>query len=464
MSKRTSTSRVTGGPRVLIVDDHLEMARLVADHLGDLGWDCRMADSGAAALAALGTSIPELVITDLRMADVDGLDVVDAARRADPDLPVIVMTAFGGIDSAIEAMRRGAWHYVTKPIRLEELRLHAERALDERRLRRDNRVLRAAAPRAGLDALVGRSPAMVALYALVERVGPSPAPVLIRGESGTGKELVARAIHQSAPRSDLPFVAVNCTALPEALLESELFGHVRGAFTGATTARAGLFVEASGGTLFLDEIGDMPPALQAKLLRVVQLGEVRPVGSDESRRVDVRLIAATHQDLEERVRSGAFRSDLYYRLNVVPITVPPLRDHADDIPLLVEHFFARSRARNPHSPVERFAASLVTSLSQHAWPGNIRELENLIERLVVIGTEPELDVTHLGGLGPAWLAPSEPFSVARDQMPTLRQLEDEYIAWVLARCDGNKTRTAEILGVDVSTIHRRRRGGRDPAS
>ncbi len=449
---------------VLVVDDHVEMAKVVAEHLEGVGWRCQVADGGAAAVAALRATMPDLIITDLRMTGVDGLDVLDAARAIDPEVPVIVMTAFGALDTAIEAMRRGAWHYLTKPLRLDELRLHAERALTTRRLGRENRTLRAAVPPTGLDALVGRSPAMVALYALIQRVGPSPSPVMIRGESGTGKELVARALHQASPRRQAPFVAVNCTALPENLLESELFGHVRGAFTGATAARAGLFVEADGGTLFLDEIGDMAPALQAKLLRVVQLGELRAVGSDDSRRIDVRLIAATHHDLEDRVRTGAFRHDLYYRLSVVPITAPPLREHPEDLPLLVEHFLRQSRARNPHSPVERLAPSLVTALARHPWLGNVRELENLIERLVVIGNEPTLDASHLGGMGPAWISPAEPFRVARDQMPTLRQLEDEYLEWVLARCDGNKTRAAEILGVDVSTIHRRRRGGRDPGA
>ncbi|MCA9673462.1 MAG: sigma-54-dependent Fis family transcriptional regulator, partial [Myxococcales bacterium] len=381
--------------RVLIVDDHVEMARLVADHFGELGWDCQVVDGGAAAIAALGAALPDLVVTDLRMAGVDGLDVLAAARAADAELPVIVMTAFGGIDSAIEAMRRGAWHYVTKPVRLDELRLHAERALDERRLRREMRALRAAAPRDGLDAMIGRGAAMQAVYRLIERVAPSPAPVLVRGESGTGKELVARAIHQRGARRDRAFVAVNCTALPEGLLESELFGHARGAFTGATAPRAGLFVEASGGTLFLDEIGDMAPQLQARLLRVVQLGEVRPVGSDESRQVDVRIIAATHQDLEAQVKDGGFRSDLYFRLNVVPITIPPLRERVEDIPLLVDSFVARACERNPHSPARRFTPALVAALARRPWPGNVRELENLVERLVVMAATAEVGVEDL---------------------------------------------------------------------
>jgi two-component system, NtrC family, response regulator HydG len=442
--------------KILVVDDHVEMARLVADHFADSGWECQVVVGGAQAIAALAVVVPDLVITDLRMADVDGLDVLDAARRTDPEVPVILMTAFGGIDSAIEAMRRGAWHYVTKPVRLDELRLHAERALAERRLRRENRALRAV-NREAMEALIGRSSAMRRVYDLVDRIAPSPSPVLIRGESGSGKELVARAIHLNGPRRDAAFVAVNCTALPESLLESELFGHTRGAFTGASSARAGLFVEASGGTLFLDEIGDMAPALQAKLLRVVQLGEVRPVGADESRQVDVRLIAATHQDLEERVGAGTFRADLYYRLNVVPLVVPPLRERAEDIPMLVEHFLGASRRRNDHAIVERLSAALVAALAEYRWPGNVRELENVVERLVVIGTRPELDIADLGEIVPA-IAGLERFEIARDRLLTLRQMEDQYIVWVLGRCDGNKTRAAEILGVDVSTIHRRTRG------
>jgi two-component system response regulator HydG len=445
--------------QVLVVDDHIEMARVIADHLEDLGVQCKLLDSGAAAVVSFDVAIPDLVITDLRMAEVDGMDVLDAAHRADPDLPVIIMTAFGGIDSAIEAMRRGAWHYVTKPVRMEELRLHAERALRERRLRRETHALRAA-HRDALHALIGRSAPMRKLYDLIDRIAPSPSPVLIRGESGSGKELVARAIHAGGTRREAPFVAVNCTALPESLLESELFGHARGAFTGAAAARSGLFVEASGGTLFLDEIGDMAPPLQAKLLRVVQLGEVRPVGADESRRVDVRLIAATHQDLEKKLEEGTFRNDLYYRLNVVPLHVPPLRDRNEDIPLLVEHFLACSRERNPHAIVARLAPALLSALSAHPWPGNVRELENIIERLVVVGTKVELDVADLQEIAPA-LVTGDRFAIPRDRMPTLRQLEDEYMTWVLGRCEGNKTRAAEVLGVDVSTIHRRTRG-REP--
>ena len=441
---------------VLIADDHVEMARLIADRLADDGWRAQVVDGGAAARAALAAGAPDLVITDLRMADVDGLDVLDAARAADPDLPVIVMTAFGAIETAIESMRRGAWHYLVKPVRLDELALHAARALEHRTLRRDNRQLRALRPQ-GLAALVGQSATMRALYALIERVALAASPVLIRGESGTGKELVARALHEAGPRRERPFLAINCTALPEALLESELFGHTRGAFTGATAARAGLFVEANGGTLFLDEIGDMAPALQGKLLRVLQQGEVRPVGSDESRAVDVRVVAATHQPLEQRVAAGQFRQDLFYRLDVVPIAVPPLRERLDDVPVLAGHFLAAARARNPHSPVARLAPEVVTALSRYPWPGNVRELENLIERLVVIGTAADVGLAELAALAPAVVGNQERFSLPRDRLATLRELEEEYIAWMIERCGGNKTKAAEVLGIDPSTLHRRTR-------
>ncbi len=441
---------------VLIADDHVEMARLLADKLGEEGWTARVVDSGKAAVDALAKLAPDLVITDLRMAEVDGLDVLDAARAADPELPVIIMTAFGSIESAIEAMRRGAWHYVVKPARLDELVLHAQRAAEHRRLRLENKLLRVQT-RSGMSALVGRSRAMRELYALVERIALSSSAVLIHGESGTGKELVARALHFHGPRRDRPFIPVNCTALPEALLESELFGHTRGAFTGATSARAGLFVEANGGTLFLDEIGDMPVSLQAKLLRVLQQGEVRAVGSDESRTVDVRIIAATHQDLERLAREGTFRQDLFYRLNVVPVTVPALRQRLDDVPILVEHFLEAARTRNPHSPVVRFAPEIVTALSRYPWPGNVRELENLIERMVVVGTTPELGVGELAALAPSIVGGQDRFSLPRDQLATLREVEEEYIAWVVERCGGNKTRAAEVLGIDPSTLHRRSR-------
>jgi two-component system response regulator HydG len=445
--------------RILVVDDHVEMGRLLADQLGDAGYEVELAAAGAAALDAAGRRLPDAVITDLRMEKVDGFDVLAGVHALDPSTPVLIMTAYGGIESAVEAIRRGAFHYFTKPFRLDEVLVYLERALSDRRLREENRALhRVAVERSSFAAMVGRSEPMRRLFDLVERVAQSRAPVLLRGESGTGKELVARALHFQGPRAAGPFVPVNCTALPESLLESELFGHVRGAYTGATAARRGLFVEADGGTLFLDEIGDMPPGLQAKLLRALEDGTVRAVGADSARTVDVRVVAATHQDLDAKVARSEFRQDLFYRLNVVPVTVPSLRERSEDVPLLAEHFLAAARAKNPWSPVRALAPELLAALVRCPWPGNVRELENVIERLVVVTPRETLALADLEAQAPAVLgAGAGPVADAKQRMVPLRQLELEYIAWVVAQCGGNKTRAAEILGIDVSTIHRRER-------
>ncbi|HEY8209495.1 MAG TPA: sigma-54 dependent transcriptional regulator [Myxococcaceae bacterium] len=446
-------------PRVLVVDDHVEMARLLGDQLGELGYRVTTATSGGEAVDALRSAPFDVVITDLRMEKTDGFDVLQAALEVDPSLPVLIMTAFGAIDTAIEAIKRGAYHYLTKPFRLEEVRVYVERALQERRVRSEWRSLRQiAGQRSSLASMLGRGAAMQALFQLVERVRHSEAPVLIRGESGTGKELVARALHFEGPRRAGPFVPVNCTALPPTLLESELFGHVRGSFTGASAPRRGLFVEADGGTLFLDEIGDMAPELQSKLLRVLEDGEIRPVGADAPRKVDARIVAATHQDLEAHVREGRFRADLFYRLNVVPIAVPPLRDRLEDLPLLVAHFLEQARQRTPRALLEGFTDDAMRALAVHRWPGNVRELENLVERLVVVSGSARVERAEVEAhLARSLGAAPHPLATAGKELVTLRRLEDDYIAWVVAQCGGNKTRAAEILGIDVSTIHRRDR-------
>lgn len=444
--------------RILVIDDHVEMARLLSDQLEDKGYLVDVVGNGEQALTFARTSLPDLVITDLRMEGMDGFDVLNGIRELDVSIPVLIMTAFGGIDSAIEAIKQGAYHYLTKPFQLGEVLVYVERALAERRLREENRALRRLAmTRCGLEAMVGRSTVMQALYDLVERVAKASAPVLIRGESGTGKELVARALHFLGPRREKNFVAINCSALPAMLLESELFGHVRGAYTGASTPRRGLFIEADRGTLFLDEIGDMPTDLQAKLLRVIEDGEIRAVGADMTYKVDVRIVAATHQPLEDRVREGKFRTDLFYRLNVVPILVPPLRERLDDIPLLVEHFLSKAQEKNPGAKTSRFSRELMVELLQKSWPGNVRELENLVERLVIVGTR---EVAEIEDLKEQFTATSNDFFSgiqSRADLVTLKQLEDEYITWIIRKCAGNKTRAAEILGIDVSTIHRRER-------
>jgi two-component system response regulator HydG len=446
------------GARILVVDDHGEMARLVAEQLAEAGYLVDRAGGGKEALRKIHAELPDLVITDLRMEEVDGFDVLAGVHEADGDVPVIVMTAFGAIETAVEAIKKGAYHYLTKPFRLGEVLLYVERALADRKVRNVNAALRRDVElQAGVGTMVGRSAPIRTLREIILKVAPSPAPVLITGESGTGKELVARALHRAGPRRDEPFVAVNCTALPETLLESELFGHTRGAFSGATGPRRGLFVEADGGTLFLDEIGDMPPALQAKLLRVLQDGDVRPVGSDTLRRVDVRVIAATNQNLDRRVQAGQFRSDLFFRLDVVNIHVPPLRERREDVPDLVQWFLTRARRRNPAAKARCVSTAVVDRLASHSWPGNVRELENLVERLVILAPEEEIGPADIDALAPSVLAGPSPLAVAQEKLQTIRELEDAYIAWVVARCGGNKTRAAEILGIDVSTIHRRER-------
>jgi two-component system response regulator HydG len=445
------------GARILVVDDHAAMGRLLADQLGEEGYVVERAEGGLEALRRVRAELPDLVLTDLRMEDVDGFDVLRGVHEVDPDLPVLVMTAFGAIETAVEAIKRGAYHYLTKPFQLAEVLVFVERALADREVRAANEVLRhEAEQRSGAVPMVGIGPGMRALQEVIAKAAPSPAPVLITGESGTGKELVARALHDASPRRDRPFVAVNCTTFPEGLLESELFGHTRGAFTGATSRR-GLFVEADRGTLLLDEIGDMPLPLQAKMLRVLQDGTVRAVGSDTVRRVDVRIVAATNQDLDERMRAGQFRSDLFYRLHVLSIAVPPLRDRREDVPELVECFVARARQRNPGARALRVAKDAVERLAAHTWPGNVRELENVVERLVILVPREEIGVEDLEAFGPRLAAEPSPLARAQEQMMTMRQLEDAYIAWVVTRCGGNKTRAAEVLGIDVSTIHRRDR-------
>jgi two-component system, NtrC family, response regulator HydG len=446
--------------RLLVVDDHPEMARLLKDQLVDHGYLVDTAHGGAEAVRRLREGVYDAVLSDIRMEQVDGLDVLAQAKALQPDLPVILMTAFGGVESAVEAIRQGAYHYLTKPFRLEEVLVFVRRAIEERRLRREHRSLKQeAAKRAGPTSLVGRSAAMRELWERVERVAQADVPALLLGESGTGKELVARALHQQGPRRERPFVAVNCTALPATLLESELFGHVKGAFSGATAARRGLFVEADQGTLFLDEIGDMPADLQARLLRVLEDGEVRAVGADRARQVDVRVVAATHQDLARKMREGTFRADIYYRLEVAPIRLPPLRERAEDIPLLAQHFLEQARRRNPAVKARALSPELLEGLCARSWPGNVRELENAIERLVLFATEEVVGPSALRQHLPAQSGPS-PLERAKQAIVPLRQLESEYIAWAVAECGGNKTRAAELLGIDVSTIHRRERGER----
>jgi two-component system response regulator HydG len=441
--------------RALVVDDVVDMAETIASDLTAGGFDAVVAGGGAEALELFAKEPADVVVTDLRMKSVDGLDVLDGIKRLDPTVPVVIMTAFGGVESAVEAMRRGAFHYITKPFELDTLRALVARACRERVLARENEELRRSLRESrATRQLLGESEAIRQLRSLIERLAGAASPVLILGETGTGKELVAHAIHADGPRAEKPFVAVNCAALPAELLESELFGHARGAFTGASQARRGLFVEAEGGTLFLDEVGDLPLPLQGKLLRVLQSGEVRAVGSETNRTVDVRVIAATHKELPTLVEKGLFREDLYFRLDVLRVLVPPLQARAEDIPALVEHFLRKSLEGAPRSVLAGFEPEALDFLTRFAWPGNIRQLQNLIERLVVTAQTPLARLADVQqALGPA--RDADPI-VALVQRPlTLEALEDRYIAAILQKVGGNKQKAAEILGVDPSTLYRR---------
>jgi len=454
-----------GKGRILIVDDDAEMRALLRDHLRGEGYATALAPHGPAALAALRDADYDVVVADLRMQGMDGLELLERARGIRPEARVIIITAFGSIDSAIAAMRAGAFHYVPKPFTLPEISLAVEKALEDRRLREENRRLREEVEgRYRLGSLLGASPAMQAVFALIRQAAPGDSNVLITGESGTGKELVAKALHYNSPRAEHPFVPVNCAAIPANLLESELFGHVKGAFTGAVVARRGLFREAEGGTLFLDEIGDMAPELQAKLLRVIEGWAVRPVGGDEAIPVDLRLVAATNQDLRTRIQDGAFREDLYYRLAVIPIHLPPLRERREDIPLLAERFMRRA-AGAAEKGMQGFTPEAMAALLRHPWPGNVRELENVVERVVTLTAGPQVSAEAL--LLDASAAPSPTALLARAaHRPTLKDLTGEYVGLVLREVGGDKSKAAEILGISKRTLYRWEKplaaGGADP--
>jgi two-component system response regulator HydG len=448
-------------PTVLIVDDHLDMAESVADGLVEVGFDARAVSDPREALTAIedeGDALDALV-TDLRMPTTDGLTLLDASLKAAADRPVVLMTAYGAIDTAIAAIRRGAYHYLTKPFKVEELALVLRRALDHRAALREARSLRSQlGARRVLSEIVGESAAMRSALETMMRVADTDAPVLILGETGTGKSMFARTIHRHSSRRSASFVAVNCASIPEQLLESELFGHVRGAFTGATGARAGLFVEANGGTLFLDEVGDLALPLQAKLLHALERGTVRPVGGSREVPVDVRLISATHRDLREMVDRGQFRADLLYRLEVVSFAMPPLRGRAEDLPILVSHFFARMRERHPKSPAERLLPATLAALLAHDWPGNVRELAHVIERLVVLAKGPdvgpdELPPTfHRSETVPVPTTNAAVFSVR--EVLELREVQRRYARWSFAQLGEHRGRTAERLGIDYKTLAR----------
>jgi two-component system response regulator HydG len=440
-----------GKPRVLVVDDNLEMARTLAESLRDRDFAAVAMGSGPAAADYLKAEHVDALVTDLRMPKVDGLDLLALSRSLVPERPVLMMTAFSAVDTAVESIRQGAYHYLTKPFKVDELALFLRRALDESQIRREaaalKRTLRA---RFAKERILGGSAGMRNVREIVGRVASVPAPVLILGETGTGKSLVAQAIHAESQRASRPLVVVNCAALPEALLESELFGYLKGAFTGATTNRPGLFREADGGTLFLDEIGEMAAGLQAKLLHVIEQGTIRPVGSTKEKEVDVRIIAATHRNLHEAARGGDFRADLLYRLDVLSINMPALRERREDLPELIAHFLAQSRDKYPSTVVEKLSREALDCLLSYGWPGNLRELGHVLEKVVLLGRSPVVQVEDLPDSVRHPGRPSMP-DFQGDIMP-IRELQRRYAAWALTQVGGHKGKAAEKLGIDAKTL------------
>lgn len=440
--------------RVLIVDDEENIRLVLHNILIREGYRVDQAGNGREALVLLEREAFDHILCDVRMPVMDGLAFLDEIRARGVLASVIMLSAYGTVDSAVEAIKRGAFDYVFKPFKPDEILLILKKAEEQERLKRENLALRRAAGQIPPTGIVARSRVMADLLVLVQRVAQVKSPVLITGESGTGKELIARAIHAAADRRDRPFVAINCGAIPETLLESELFGHVRGAFTDAVRDRPGLFREADGGTLFLDEVGELPPNLQVKLLRALQEEEVRPVGSAASIKVDVRIVAATARDLTREFQAGRFREDLFYRLNVLPLSIPPLRERPDDIPLLLEHFLVAFSARM-NRPRPEITPEAGDALVRYSWPGNVRELENVVERTMVLCPKPRIELSDL----PSQVRSEENRLVSRTSDPAdldlkarIRDLEAQVIQEALRQCAGNRAEAARRLGISYPSL------------
>lgn len=441
--------------KVAVVDDDREMGRVVCDLLSDEGYLVTQYLSASEALVKFKIDAPHILITDHKMKEIDGLMFLRKVQSEYPSIVSIMMTAFGSIETAIEAMKAGAYHYIVKPFKNEELSLIVKRAQEKVSLKQENTNLKKALSKSNsVGSIIGKSPAITAVFELIKVVSTATANVLITGESGSGKELVARALHYAGTRKQNPFVPINCTALPEQLLESELFGHVKGAFTGAIADKKGLFEEAHGGTLFLDEIGDMSLQLQAKLLRVLQDKEIRPVGGNSLKKVDARIVAATHRDLKILVKDGKFREDLFYRLNVVPIRVPSLRERPEDIPLLIANFIEKFAALNGSS-VRGVTPEAMSLLIAHPWPGNVRELENVIERAIVLSPGQFIEKNVI--LGSALEEAQHNIDQLYADRPTLEKLEERYIKLIMSEVQNKKDEAAEILGISRRTLYRKER-------
>lgn len=446
---------------IAVVDDDPEMRSLIEDFLHKHDYIVHSFPAGGALLDFLKSQTSEaqnieLVISDIQMPQINGIELTAKIKELNPELPVILVTGFGSIESAIQAMKNGAFDYITKPFKLNEMTIHIERALSYYRLHHENKILKGELSRTyQKGSMVGKSKSMEQIFELVQRVSHATSNILVTGESGTGKELVARSIHNLGSRADQPFIAVNCTAIPEGLLESELFGTAKGDSGGGTSQRKlGLFEEAEGGTIFLDEIGDMVLPLQAKLLRVIQERKIRPVGDTITKDIDVRIIAATHKDLKASIKQGLFREDLYYRLSVIPIHIPPLRHRKEDIPILANHFLKKYVAQNGLKP-KSFSQRAILTLMDMRWDGNVRELENLIERIVVMNSG---SIIHEADIPLPEMENVENFfgDASRD-MPTLEQLEKRYIQIVMTKTGGKKDKTAHILGINRRTLYRKER-------
>ena len=445
-------------PTILIVEDEPKMLRLLQLNLSEEGYSIHTAADAETGLRTLRQEKIDLVVTDLRLPGMDGLEFLQAVKRVDARIPVIVMTAYGTVETAVEAMKAGASDYVLKPFSLEEMKLIVRKELDVHDLREENRSLREAlGKRYEFKNIVARSSKMQEVLAMVERVAPTNSTVLLGGESGAGKDLIARAIHQHSRRASGPFIKINCTAIPENLLESELFGYEKGAFTGAVSSKPGKFELADKGTIFLDEIGDVPGTIQVKLLRVLQDRDFERLGGTKTLKVDVRIVAATNQDLRAALEQGSFREDLYYRLNVVPINIPPLRERKEDIPYLVDHFVERF-ARESGKPLRGITPAAQKALMEFHWPGNVRELENIIERAVALSSGDVIDVADIRlDLSPmkAGAAPATNAVAFPPEGTTLEQFEDEIIKEALRRAGGNKSQAARLLGLSRNALRYR---------
>jgi two-component system response regulator PilR (NtrC family) len=446
---------------ILIVDDERSMREFLAIYLRREGYRVEAAPGGNEAIATLKARSFDVVITDLRMPDVDGLTILNEAKRLHPDAEVVVVTAFSTTETAIAAMKAGAHDYLTKPFKIDEVGLVVDRAMEKRRLSRDNIALRDEIKgRYRLERLLGKSPPMQRVFDVLRKAASTRASVLLIGESGTGKELAARALHELSPRTDRAFVAVNCGAIPETLLESELFGHVKGAFTGAGADKQGLFEAAHNGTLLLDEISDLPLAMQVKLLRVLQERKVKPVGGVSEREIDVRIVAATNRDLETEVEKSTFRQDLYYRLNVIQIRLPPLRERREDLPLLVDHFIRKFSAEHGRKVVGA-SPEVMSALMAYHFPGNVRELENMIERAVTLSVSDWLGIDafpNLAGLVGTEPAPSALANLPQDGLDLERHLEEyerTILIKALEKTGGNRTEAARLLRVSFRSMRYR---------